>query len=167
MINLSTTSGVTTFIAPASYFSGSTIVFDAEVKYDTSCCGDWALYYLNAKGGWDSFLIEGKVKRVDNLTRYEYGQGSGAPLDFERTQYMVEDEATYEMHTGWLTDEQSANLAKNLLPSIRVYAHNLNENKIFPVVITDNSVEWKTFKNEGKLISHTINVAASQKEYRR
>lgn len=167
MINLSTTSGVTTLVSPASYFSGSTIVFDGEVRYDTSCCGDWALYYLNAKGGWDSFLIEGKVKRTDSLTRYEYGKGSGTPLDFSRTQYMVESEAAYEMHTGWLTDAQAANLAKNLLPSIKVYAHNLNENKIFPVVITDSSVEWKTYKNEKKLVAYTINVAASNKEYRR
>jgi len=166
MVNLNTLSGVTTVVAPAAYFSGSTVVFDDGVAYDTSCCGDWALYYLNAKGGWDSFLIEGKVKRIDNYTRYEYGRGNGAPLDFSRTQYKVESEPTYEMHTGWLSDAQSAVLAKNLLPSVKVYAHNLTDGSIFPVVITDNSAEWKTYKNEKKLVSYTINVAASNKEYR-
>ena len=155
-------SGVTTLEARASYYSGNTVVFDGVVAYDTGCCGDWALYYVNARGGWDSFLIEGKVKRTDAVTHFEYSNANDT-----RKQYMSEVEPAYEMHTGWLTDSQSEILAHNLIPSVKVYAHNLNENKLFPVVITDTSVEWKTFKNEKKLVSYTINVVAGDKETRR
>jgi hypothetical protein len=33
---------------------------------------DYVLYYVNAYGGWDSLLINGNVKRIDNITPFTY-----------------------------------------------------------------------------------------------
>ena len=40
--------------------------------YSKSGCGDYVLYYLNARGGWDSFLYTGFCKRSDSITQYTF-----------------------------------------------------------------------------------------------
>lgn len=168
MACFSVNSGVTTWIKNINVWDNSRVIIDSAVTYDIKYCGDMALYYLNARGGWDSFLIEGKVIKKDNYTIYEYDRAfSNQTIDYERGRYLNEIETAYELHTGWLTDSQSAILAKNLLGSNQVYAHNLVTDKIFPVVITDTSAEYKTYKNEGKLVSYTINIVESQSKVRR
>lgn len=164
-------SGVTTWIKSAEEFAGEKLLIDSQYTYDVTHCGDYALYYLNLRGGWDPFLIEGKVKRSDNYTRSEYLRKqeytSRSMVKFGRTVYMTETEPTWELHTGWLTDAQAEILVRNLLSSPRVYLHNLKDNTICTVVITNSNAEYKTHKNEKKLVAYTINVAASNKEIRR
>lgn len=164
-------SGVTTWIKDAAEFAGQKIFIDHTVVYDVNYCGDYALYYLNLRGGWDSFLLEGKGKRTDNYTRSEYQKkqpiNNSSYLTFGRVVYVTETEPTWELHTGWLTDAQAEVLARNLLSSPRVYLHNLVENKIYTVVITNSNAEYKTYKTEKKLVAYTINVASSNKEVRR
>lgn len=168
MACFSVNSGVTTWIKDLSIWNNSKIIIDSAVTYDVRYCGDMALYYLNSKGGWDAFLIEGNIKKTDNYSIYEYNKSfNNNTINFERDRYLNEIETEYELHTGWLTDSQAANLTKNLLGSNKVYAHNLVENKIFPVVITNSSAEYKTYKNEQKLISYTINIVESQGKVRR
>ena len=161
-------SGVTTLVRDLSEYADYTITVDSAITYDVIYCGPMALYYLNARGGWDSFLIEGKVKRTDNMSQSDYGRKyDNTTAQFGKTRYMNEITESYELHTGWLTDDQAARLAKHLLPSNRVYAHNLETDRIFPVVITDSNAEYKTFKNEKRLVSYQINISSSQTMVRR
>lgn len=136
--------------------------------YDKEGCGEYVLYYLNSYGGWDGFLIEGNVKRVDNYTKYSINRAyNNTTLEFEESTYISQIEDTYALTTGWLTDEQSENLAANLLGSNKVYLHNLKDDSIIPVNITDKSAEHKKYINGHKMVNYTINVAASQKRYRK
>lgn len=127
-------------------------------------CGDWALYYSNRSGGWDSFLIEGNVKKIDNFEKYYINRSyNNTTMEWGKKVYHNEITTNYELHTGWLNDRQSEILAFNLLSSNQVYLHDLVNNKIIPVVITDDTAEYKTFKNNGrKMVNYTINVEASQ-----
>lgn len=168
MICFEVNSGVTTYVKDLADKADTVITFDGGIKYDVRYCGDYALYYLNSYGGWDSFLIEGKVRKFDDLTGYDYNKSfDNNTLDFEKTRYMNTIITRYEMHTGWLTDSQSENLAKNLLESTKVYIHNLVENKIYPAIIKDSSIEYKTTRNEGKMVSYTINLEVSQSKIRK
>lgn len=158
-------SGVTTWIKT---IGNTKILIDGEYSYNGNYCGDMALYYLNANGGWDSFLIEGAVKQKDKYEIGEYDKSfDNTTLDFERTRYQNVIATSYELHTGWLTDAESARLAKHLLGSNQVYAHNLKTDRIFPVVITDTEAEYKTHRSEQKLVSYTINITESQSKIRR
>lgn len=130
--------------------------------YTTPGCGNWALYYLNRAGGWDSFLIEGKVKRTDEYDRHNMVSSPSTGIGFEKQNYTNQITRKYELNTSWLNDEQSHRLAFHLLSSNRVYLHDLVNDEIMPVVITNSNTEFKTFKNNRKLISYTINVEASQ-----
>ncbi len=138
---------------------------DEGYLYDNSYCGKYALYYVNRNGGWDSFLIEGKVRRSDSYNRYFTSSNfDNTTYEFEKKIYNNQITVSYELHTGWLKDGESKRLAKHLLSSNMVYLHDLIGGDIMPVIITNSSTEYKTFKNEGKLISYTINVDCSQTE---
>lgn len=129
-------------------------------------CGEIALYYKNRKGGWDSFLIEGNVTKKDEYTKYTYNRSyNNNTLEFENGTYHSQIVTSYALNTGWLSDLESENLAFNLLSSNEVYLHNLCTDKIYPVVITDNTATYKTYKNNSrKLVNYTINCEESQRK---
>ena len=131
-----------------------------------NACGEVALYYKNRKGGWDHFLIEGNVTKKDEYTKYTYNRSfNNNTLEFENGTYHSQIVTSYVLNTGWLNDQQSNNLAFNLLSSNEVYLHNLCEDKVYPVVIKDNTATYKTYKNNSrKLVNYQINVEESQRK---
>lgn len=168
MSQISMPSGVSTYIADAYQYAGSKIAVSGTV-YDVTWCGTSALYYRNARGGYDAFLIEGRSERTDNITQTDiYRAYNNQALEFGRGRLISEITPTWKLTTGWLTDEQSENLATNLIPSPEVYFHNLTDGTIHTCVITDTSVKHKTYDNEGNhLVSYDINIAYSQTQERR
>lgn len=128
------------------------------------CNADYALYYLNRYGGWDAFLIEGNVKRKDSYTRYNIiSPYDNTTIQFGQRTYNNQIQPSWELHTGWLKDSESDTLAFNLLPSNMMYLHNISEGTFIPVTVDDSSVDYKTFRNQGRnLFNYTINVSASQ-----
>ena len=135
------------------------------IEYDLTHCGDWALYYLNKMGGHDAFMIEGNVRVVDNIDRDQYTQNAKNtnPSSFAKTTIQSRISTTYELSTGWLTDEESEILASQLMSSPQVFLHNRTSLYIPTAVnITDTSVEHKKFRNGKQLNRYTITVEESQ-----
>ena len=132
-------------------------------------CGEYALYYLNAYGGWDALLIDGTVLKKSTIKQYTTDRNiNNSRIEFEQTKYINEIQDAYEINTGFLTDEQAANLSKNLIPSREVYLHFLNDNKIIPVLITDSSVTYQTYQtNNLQMPQYKINVKESQIKLRK
>ena len=133
--------------------------------YTEGYCGtDYALYYLNRYGGWDCFYIEGLVRRKDEYDRMSITTVfNNNTKDWGKRNYNNQISPAWEVHTGWLNDSQSDNLAFNLLSSNQVYLHNLKKNEIIPVVLTDAEAEYKTFVgNQRRMVNYTINISASQ-----
>lgn len=141
----------------------SAVTFNYQRLYNDLECGRYALYYLNRNGGWDSFLIEGKTNKRDNYEKY-YTDNSfnNNTLDYERKTYHTNITTSYELNTGWLSDEESQRLAFHLFSSPLVYIHDLCTGEIQPANIKDESVTYKTFKGEGQLVSYLIEVEESQ-----
>ena len=159
MLKLKTTvssSAVTTYRSTGSY--------PTLVK-----CADYAVYYLNAAGGWDSFLFEGSVVRKDNITSHNSSKfADNTSKEFEVERYATEISTSYAAKTGWLNDDEAAKFAANLIGSTKVYLHNLKDGTIKPLVITDNTAEYQTFKTNGrKFCQYTLNMKESQTKYRR
>ena len=162
-------SGVTTYVVEAEHYDGQTISLSGKTLYSVTACGDVALYYLNEAGGWDAFLIQGKVLRKDKYTQSDYYKSfDNNTIEFGRNRFLTDIVPTWELHTSYLTENQAERLVRNLLPSTKVYLHDLVDNEVYPVVITDTQAEYKTNANQnGKLISYTINVEGSQGDSRR
>ena len=170
MANFTMTSGVSTYIGNAEDYNGMNIRISGAVVYSVAYCGDGALYYRNCKGGYDAFLIEGQCIRTDKYTQKDiYKAYDNTKVnDFGRSRFLTQITPTYKLVTGWLTDEESERLVDNLLPSTQVWFHNLLDDTIHPVVITDSSIKRKTYSNEGnQLVSYDINIEYSQPMERR
>ena len=161
-------SGVSTYTREAAYNAGKRLRI-GDIYYDIKYCGDYCLYYLNAYGGWDAFLIEGKVTEVDNNKFHDYDSlPTNTSIKPETNRYLVERETTWKMTTGWLTDDEAARLAKHLLSSPNVIMHDLVEDKLIPVVIKTNSAEYKTYLNNNrKLVSYSFEVTRAKTQLRR
>lgn len=118
-----------------------------EVK--NTCC-KYCLYYVNAFGGWDSFLINGNDKRTDEVTRYNYTRAvNNTTTNHSSVNYFNTYKPTYRLYTHYLSDDEASRMF-HLLESNTVYLHNLEENTVIPVTINTKNVEYKTFTNNGK-----------------
>ena len=154
------------------YECGTDLVFnvdDSSIKYTIDNTEkDYVLYYVNASGGWDSLLIEGNSKQTDSIESLNYRKRTiNTSLEFDNTKYLNIITPTWTLYTDYLTDEQAAKMF-NLLESTCVYLHNLKDNVIIPVIITDNVCEYKTYTNQGKnKFYYTISVEASKNKYRK
>ena len=115
-----------------------------------SGCSKYCLYYQNALGGWDSFLINGNDKQTDKITSYKTIKAvDNTTRKFGTKKYLNMINSTYKLYTDWLTDDEASRM-HHLLESTEVYMHNLEDGTIIPVNITNNTCEYKTFSNNGK-----------------
>ena len=139
-----------------------------SVDSGATSCGYGALYYSNSLGGWDSFLIEGKMLKKNTYTKYEIDNAYRAnTLQYGHKTLNNTISESWELETHYLTDGESKKLTANLFGSVNVYFHDFVENKIYPVVITDTSVEVKNWKNQGKKhYLHKINIKSAQDKMR-
>lgn len=131
-------------------------------------CADYCLYYLNAYGGYDHLLINGTTIRTDSYARTEMTK-SVLNTSYQHGKQSVSIDITpkWRLNTDYLTDEQWAK-THHLLGSPYVLLHNLVTDEVIPVVITSNTAEFKTYRNQGRRKSFlTIEVEASVKRMRK
>lgn len=132
---------------------------------DTNC--KYCLYYQNALGGWDSFLINGNDKQTDKITSYKYVKSVDTTTKhFGTKKYLNSITSTYKLFTDWLTDDEASRM-HHLLESTEVYLHNLEDDTIIPVNLTNSNCEYKTFTNNGrKKFNYTIECEFAQPKIR-
>lgn len=155
--------GVETEIFPYSGRSEGAISYtiDGNKYLITDECVQYVLYYVNPWGGYDWFPIRGKVVEKDSMTAYTYTQNfNNQTLDFGKKKYLGEIQKHFTLHTQWMSEDESSRMWY-LLQSNTVYLHNLVEDKIYPVVITNTEQEHKK-RLLGTRISYQIEVDLSQ-----
>lgn len=159
----------TNAILPPGTWAGDVEVTDGERRVDfhvLPCSrARYVLHYVNAFGGWDSFVPTGLCKVSDALTRKEYTRrhvnaDAGAWIPGRgRTVYHTEAARRFEMHTGFMTEAQAARI-RHLLESPQVWIFDTVEARFLPAIINDSSFEFKTHAGErGKLIEYTLNLS--------
>lgn len=130
--------------------------------YTEEVCGDYILHYVGARGGWASFCFEGKCVKTDAITPHYFNKAfDNTTVEFEQGKYLSEISTTYKLNTGVLTEEQASRFAKNVISTPKAYLQILSEGKIIPVVITNNSAEFKLDDGQN-LITYELNVKESQ-----
>lgn len=135
--------------------------------YDESYCGQYGITYLNKRGGYDFFLFEGKCSKSEDYEIFKYNRTyDNNHNGFGSSRYQNITTPRYQLSTGWLTDEESKKFAKHIVGSNQVWLQDFNSGKTIPVVITNTSVDYKTFNNN-KMVCYTLDVANSQEEYRK
>lgn len=138
-------------------------VFTGGLTYKGGYCGKYALIYQNAYGGWDTFLIEGTVYKTGSYAQSTYAKAyDNRTLDRETWNYANVITYSYNCTTGWLSDEESARLAKHLLPSPDMYLQDIENGTLIPVIMQAGSYKFKTYQNEGKkMVNYTFTLKES------
>lgn len=132
-------------------------------------CARYVLHYVNAYGGWDSLLVRGNVKMADAVKHYDKTgvYDNRTRIARGRTNYVNELNRKYTMHSGILAEAESLRMY-HLLESTCVYLEDLDEGAVMPVVLTGTSVEYKTYRNNGrKLMEYVIEAELAQDRIRR
>lgn len=145
------------------------VTIDNHVFKVVNTCHKYALYYVNAHGGWDSLLIEGNHSEVDNLTRHT------REIEYDNTNvsnrgtrnFVNEIKKALTLHTSWLSDAEASRM-HHLLNSTEVYLYDLERGQMTPVLLTNATTEYKTYKgNGGKLVNYAIEVEYANGRMRR
>ena len=130
-------------------------------------CREYALYYVNAYGGWDVLPLFGN--EVQSYKRHDYG------IDYDNTHqsaigrvdYVNEVDTRFALKTGMLT-ELGASRMHHLVGTNLAAIHDLATGRILPVTIVTDSVTMKTYRSEGRTpISYDLEVAVAQDRQRR
>lgn len=137
--------------------------------YDVDYCNRYALHYVNAYGGWDSFLPAKYELMQDTYTRHTIrtAYDNGSSENRGERNYANEVSRGIAFHTDTLTDEGAVNM-QHLIGSTCVYMQDLQTGLMYPVVLTDASCAFKTFRNQGgKRVTYSFNVRLAHDMIRR
>ena len=160
-------SATITFGHPSILHTGITI--DGHHYDYVNTCAEWVVYYINAYGGWDSLIIEGNVSERDDLNRHNISleYDNGQMQNRGKRNFVNELTKVFTLHTGWLTDDESSRM-HHLLNSTNVYLGNLVDGRVFPVVLTNTTTEYKTYKSNGRqLVDYTIEAEVAREMTRK
>lgn len=159
-----------TFEVDVSSFPNAFQVDIEEHMYTVqSTCKRYALYYLNAYGGWDAFVPQGKQMRTDRYARDEYKRQSSPSL-FDvrsRVNYVNNVTPSWSLTTGMLSDDAASRM-HHLLGSTNVYLHDMEEGIIYAVIMKNTSASYLTASNNGRTFpTYTIEVELAKDQFRR
>lgn len=155
------------FLLPMDDYPGAVAVQMGALRFTLSKrCPRYALYYVNAHGGWDALPVEGKTVRTDALTRHilertydnNYTEARGAAT------IVNEIQPTWEFWTGWLNEDQSGRM-HHLLNSPCVYLHDLESGLVHSIMLTGSTTEYKD--TPGRLYAYKIEARLAQNRIRR
>lgn len=128
-------------------------------------CHQYALYYINAYGYWDTLAVQANTDEADTLTRHTYEQDYSNTKTYGRGKWNHVNELkhTYTFHTHPLV-ESSSLLMHHLLNSPLVYLHDVGANVVYPITLTDTTTDYK---KGCKLFTYTFKAELAQERVRR
>lgn len=142
---------------------------ESQKYHYVDSCARYALYYRNAYGGVDMLLMEGNHAESDNITRHtrEVEYDNNNISNRGKSDYINELSKSLTLHTSWLSDDESLRM-HHLLNSTEVYLFDIKEQKMIPVLLSNTTTEYKTYKgNGGKLVNYAIQVTLANDRIRR
>lgn len=161
---------VQTVAVPLASYTGLKYVTVNGVRYTVvDACARYALLYINAFGGWDTLLMEGRESEADAYDRHTMRQryDNGTRSARGTVEYVNEVTRRWTVRTGWLRDEQAARM-HHVIGSPHVFLYDITDGTLQPVVITDTECQYKTYRgNGGQLTNYAITVELAQDMTRR
>lgn len=147
----------------------SVVIGDTLYPVTAQPCHDYAAYYVNAYGGWDTLLLGGSTTLRDNLERFtmakDYDNGDLSARG--RKDYAIEVTPAWTLRTGILADDQSLRM-HHLLNSPEVYLCELATGRFTPVLLTDLETPRKTYNGDGRRVAqYAFAAELAQQRFRR
>lgn len=159
-------SGAGVIAVPAQNAEGTVTI--GGVAYTLKeTCKRYALYYVNAYGGWDQLLMDGGVETTAwerDTIRTDYDNAEAEAVGERNWRTGVQ--RSWSLRTGVLTDDQAA-LMHHVTGSAQAFLYDMEEDVMMPVVMTDSAVEERTYRHGRRKIEYTVGCRLAQAEIRR
>lgn len=162
--------GPSTYVVKAGVLEAGDSVTFGGITWDVVAgCRRWAVYYVNAYGGWDSLLLREHETKTDAYTRstirryYDNGQISARGAQ----DYRVDVGRRWQFRTDVLTDAQASRM-HHLLGSPLAYLYDLDNAEFIPILVRDAECVYKTFRNQGaRRVTYDLTLELAQDMTRR
>lgn len=144
-------------------------------KVQPSCGETWVLYYVNRFGGLDQIWMRGQCRRTDSFEREEVAVAStlGAyNTDPDARLSRIDTAITWELNTGYLSDEQARIFSDNVPGTPCAYLLRLGGPSYggggWPVKVVDASFQHgQTIAKNGRTpVNYTLTVQLQQERPR-
>lgn len=157
-------SGGAAFLDISNYTDLVSVQMGSTIYRVGDGCAKYALYYINAYGGWDSFVLDGKERRTDALEHHTFmtDYNNSVTIERGRTDYAVEYIPSWTFRTGMLNADESSRM-HNLLNSNEVFLCELSTGTFYPIILTDTEAERK----QTAPIFYEFNGILAQERFRR
>lgn len=161
-----TNQGRTAFVDLSQYSGLEEVTANGKTFRVADLCGGFVLYYINAYGGWDSLPIQGRVVQSEGYTKYTHDivYNNGTYPARGKHNYANEIARKYKFNIGPLTSAQAAKMW-HLLGSTFVYLHDIENDRVLPVVLTATAAEIKD--QRGVLHTYQVEASLAQERVRR
>lgn len=156
-------------IRPSEWDGLSEVHIDGHIYKVENSCQRYALYYANAYGGWDTYLIRGTAQQSDALTRHTHTRNYDNSASRNRGvfNYLTEVAPAWTFKTGYLTDDQSSRM-HHLLGTTEAFLLDMQSGELLPVNVSAKTADRLTWKNNGRQFpTYKINVELAQTRLRR
>ena len=156
-------------VAAGTMVAGDSVTFGGMTWKVVGDCRRWALYYVNAYGGWDSLLLREHETQTDaydrkTIRRY-YNNDDRAARGTE--DYHIDVTRRWTFRTDVLTDAQAARM-HHLIGTPLAYLYDLDNADFIPVLVRDAECVYKTFRNQGaRRVAYDITLELAQDMTRR
>ena len=140
------------------------MIVDSNIinTYRTTSCNRYTLYYYNKRGGVDVMPLNGGLVKSEDFDRTVFNIEYENSTKSNIAKKVINNNITtkYTATTRFMTDEQAARFAKHFLSSPAVMLHDNVDNETYSVILDENSVEYKTFKSNGRQFNqYTFNFS--------
>lgn len=151
---------------PAQNATG-TIVIDGLTYTLEDSCKRYALYYVNAYGGWDCLLMDNGVEsRAYERSTYRTDYDNGVQTNVGEHDWRNGVTRSWLLKTGVLTDAQAAKM-HHVIGTVQAYLYDIAEGTMLPVIVTDNECTEKRYALGKRKVEYTVSVRLAQSELRR
>lgn len=139
-------------------------------RYDLvrDCAVRYLIYYVNGYGAWDTLLVEGAAYEGRTWDRKDLRREYRNNVDGERGRWNYANigTRTWELHTGWISDEAATRM-HHLLGSTLVYLFDTQGAVFVPVVVTDAEWRQQTYAANGGPVDYAIHLEEAREVVRR
>lgn len=152
----------------ANYVGLESVTVAGKTYKVVPACHRYALLYVNAFGGWDTLLMEGRPSEADAYDRHTmvHRYDNNARSARGRSEYANEVTRSWTLRTGILHDDE-ADRMHHVLGSAHVYLYDITYGTLAPVVITDTACEYKSRRGNGGPVTYTVTAEIAQYLVRR
>lgn len=153
-------------VIPAQNATG-TVVIDGVTYTLEDTCRRYALYYVNAYGGWDCLLMQGGAETTGYArSTYRADYDNNDQTERGEHNWLTGVTRTWSLRTGVLTDAQAA-LMHHLVGSTQAYLMDMDEGTVLPVIMTDGECQQRRYALGKRKVEYTVGCRLAQTELRR